>query len=197
MAAIALAAAIAGMYLARSLNQPALVQLESGTALPVPGALTPFDLVDTRGAPIAPAQLQGHPTLVFFGFTYCPDVCPTTLARLAEAAKVAAPKGLRIAFVTVDPARDTTSQLAEYVHAFGPRVTGLRATEGELEDAARRYRVGYTRGKPDARGEYEVMHSSGVFAFDGEGRARLIILPGASESDMVAALRRLAAESRA
>ena len=58
VAAIALAAAVAGMYLARSLNQPALVQLESGTALPVPGALTPFDLVDTRGAPIAPTRIQ-------------------------------------------------------------------------------------------------------------------------------------------
>ena len=85
----------------------------------------------------------------------------------------------------------------EYVHAFGPRVTGLRATEDELEDVARRYRVGYARGKPDARGQYEVTHSSGVFAFDGEGRARLMILPGASESDMVSALRRLAAGSRA
>lgn len=156
-----------------------------------------FTMTDETGRTVSAADFRGAPVLLYFGYIHCPDVCPTTLARLAEAAKVAAPKGLRIAFVTVDPARDTTSQLAEYVHAFGPRVTGLRATEGELEDAARRYRVGYTRGKPDARGEYEVMHSSGVFAFDGEGRARLIILPGASESDMVAALRRLAAESRA
>lgn len=156
-----------------------------------------FSMTDETGRPVSAADFRGAPVLLYFGYIHCPDVCPTTLARLSEAAKVAAPKGLRIAFITVDPARDTTAQLAEYVHAFGPRFTGLRASEDELEDLARRYRIGYARGKPDARGEYEVTHSSGVFAFDGEGRARLMILPGASESDMVAAMRRLSRESRA
>jgi protein SCO1/2 len=152
-----------------------------------------FTLTDQTGRTVTEADFRGAPVLVYFGYIHCPDVCPTTLARLAEAARAAAPKGLRIAFVTVDPARDTTAQLAEYAHAFGPRVTGLRGSEDQLEDVARRYRVGYALGKPDAHGEYEVMHSSGVFAFDAEGRARLMILPGASVADIESALHRLAA----
>jgi protein SCO1/2 len=122
-------------------------------------------------------------------------VCPTTLAHLAQAAREAAPAGLRIAFVTVDPARDTTPALAQYVHAFGPRVKGLRPGEDQLEDVAKRYRVSYSHAKPDARGEYEVMHSSGVFGFDAEGHARLLILPGATTRDIESAMRRLAKDA--
>lgn len=152
-----------------------------------------FTMTDETGRTVDASDFRGGPVLLYFGYTHCPDVCPTTLARLAQAARAAAPKGLTIVFVTVDPDRDTTAQLAQYVRAFGPRVKGLRAGEDELEDVARRYRVAYSRGAPDAQGEYEVMHSSGVFAFDGEGRARLMILPGASERDIESALRRLAA----
>jgi protein SCO1/2 len=151
-----------------------------------------FTMTDETGRTVRAEDLRGAPVLVYFGYIHCPDVCPTTLARLSEAAKEAAPKGLRIVFVTVDPRRDTTGQLAEYVHAFGPRVKGLRSSEDELEDVARRYRVSYSRAKPDAHGEYEVMHSSGVFGFDAEGRARLLILPGASTRDIESAMRRLA-----
>jgi protein SCO1/2 len=154
-----------------------------------------FTMTDETGRTVHASDFHGAPVLLYFGYTHCPDVCPTTLARLAQAAQAAAPRGLRIVFVTVDPARDTTRQLAQYVHAFGPEVKGLRSDEGELEDVARRYRVAYSRGKPDAQGEYEVMHSSGVFAFDGEGRARLMILPGASVSEIESALRRLAASA--
>ncbi len=152
-----------------------------------------FTMTDDTGRTVRAADFRGDPLLVYFGYTHCPDVCPTTLARLSQAAKVAAPKGLRIVFVTVDPQRDTPSLLAEYAHAFGPRVAGLRPSEEELEDLARRYRVSYSRGKPDAHGEYEVMHSSGVFAFDAQGRARLMILPGATTGDIEGALKRLAA----
>ena len=155
-----------------------------------------FAMTDDTGRAVRASDFRGEPVLVYFGFTHCPDVCPTTLARLSQAARVAGPRNLRILFVTVDPARDTPEQLAAYARAFGPRVTGLRPSEDELEDLARRYRVSYSRGKPDANGEYEVMHSSGVFAFDAEGHARLLILPGASEADIEAALGRLGPDSR-
>jgi protein SCO1/2 len=155
-----------------------------------------FAMTDDTGRAVRASDFRGEPVLVYFGFTHCPDVCPTTLARLSQAARVAGPRSLRILFVTVDPARDTPEQLAAYARAFGPRVTGLRPSEDELEDLARRYRVSYSRGKPDANGEYEVMHSSGVFAFDAEGHARLLILPGASEADIEAALGRLGPDSR-
>jgi protein SCO1/2 len=155
-----------------------------------------FTMTDETGRAVRASDFRGEPVLVYFGFTHCPDVCPTTLARLSQAAQAAGPRNLRILFVTVDPARDTTGQLAAYARAFGPRVKGLRPSEDELEDLARRYRVSYSRGKPDANGEYEVMHSSGVFAFDAEGHARLLILPGASEADIEAALGRLGNDSR-
>jgi protein SCO1/2 len=155
-----------------------------------------FAMTDDTGRAVRASDFRGEPVLVYFGFTHCPDVCPTTLARLSQAARVAGPRKLRILFVTVDPARDTPEQLAAYARAFGPRVTGLRPSEDELEDLARRYRVSYSRSKPDANGEYEVMHSSGVFAFDAEGHARLLILPGASEADIEAALGRLGPDSR-
>ncbi|HSN19636.1 MAG TPA: SCO family protein [Usitatibacter sp.] len=155
-----------------------------------------FTMTDPAGRTVRAADFRGGPVLVYFGYIHCPDVCPTTLARLAHAAETAGPRDLRIVFVTVDPGRDTLAQLAAYAQAFGPRVTGLRPSEDELAELAKRYRVSYSRAKPDARGEYEVMHSSGVFAFDAEGRARLMILPGASERDIESALRRLSGPSR-
>src|SRR3982751_2109649 len=88
--AIAIAAAFAGVYVARMLEQPAVPSLESGTSLPQPRVLPEFNLVDTHGKAATPAILRGRPTLVFFGFTHCPDVCPTTLALLANVQKHAA-----------------------------------------------------------------------------------------------------------
>src|SRR3954468_13802472 len=88
--ALALLAAVAGVYVARMVTQPAVPSLESGTALPAPRVLPDFRLIDAHGTPIMLAALGGHPPLVFFGFTHCPDVCPTTLAVLASVQKKAA-----------------------------------------------------------------------------------------------------------
>src|SRR4030095_10036052 len=93
--AIAVVAALAGMYVHRTLSLPAVPSLESGTSLPQPRALPDFSLVDTTGTPVSPASLRGHPMLVFFGFTHCPDVCPTTLALLTSVQKQAGIPGLR------------------------------------------------------------------------------------------------------
>src|SRR5262245_34403008 len=117
--AIAVVAALAGIYVARMLGQPAVPSLESGTSLPQARALSEFKLVDTRGAPASPAALRGHPTLVFFGFTHCPDVCPTTLATLTSVQKQAGVPGLKIALISVDPERDTPQQLGGYIASFG------------------------------------------------------------------------------
>ncbi len=106
--ASAAAAAIAGVYVSRLVSQPSVPALESGTALPQPRVLAPFALRDTHDSPATPASLRGHPTLVFFGFTHCPDVCPTTLGRLAIVQKEVAVAdenlaGLKIALISVDP----------------------------------------------------------------------------------------------
>src|SRR5688572_22622839 len=167
VAAIALAAAVAGMYLASALRQPAAVALESGTALPVPGELAAFNLVDTTGAPRGPAELRGHPTLVFFGFTYCPDVCPTTLALLTQVQKqVAAPNsplaGLTVALITVDPERDTPEQLGKYISAFGGDLIGLTGSAPEIVNTQKTFGVAASRVDL-AGGGYVMDHSATVF----------------------------------
>src|SRR5688572_20368767 len=120
MAAIAALAAIAGTYVGRVLTRPAVPALESGTVLPEARALGDFRLVDTRGTPTSPLELRGHPTLVFFGFTHCPDVCPTTLALLTAVQKQVVVQdaklaGLKVALISVDPERDTPEQLGKYI----------------------------------------------------------------------------------
>ncbi len=155
-----------------------------------------FAMTDETGRPVRAEDYRGDVALLYFGFTHCPDVCPTTLAALARAigALGDAGKDVRVLFVTVDPARDTPAHLAEYVHAFGPMVTGLRGGREALDALTRRYRVSYALGKPDADGDYDVTHSSGVFVFDRRGRARLLILADAAPQAIEADLRRLAAE---
>src|ERR1044072_8935510 len=100
VAALAGAAALAGVYVARTLSQPAVPSLEAGTSFPQARVLPQFDLLDTRGAAASPASLRGHPTLVFFGFTHCPDVCPTTLALLANVQKLAIQQDAKMAGYT-------------------------------------------------------------------------------------------------
>src|SRR6185437_16293691 len=120
----ALCAALAGFWLARKLDSPA-PQLASGTWLPQARPLADFHLVNDAGQPFSAAQLQGAPSLVFFGFTHCPDVCPTTLAKLAQVKKTGALPQLRVLLVTIDPQRDTPPVLSQYVHAFDPQFIGL------------------------------------------------------------------------
>ncbi len=111
--------------------------------------------------------------LLYFGYTHCPDVCPTTLSLLSHAVTALGTDAgqVRILFVSVDPARDTLAQLKTYAAAFGPEVVGLRGSEAELKALTKRYRVSYGYGKPDARGDYEVSHSSAVYVFDREARS--------------------------
>jgi protein SCO1 len=176
VAAIALAAAVAGMYLANALQRPAAVQLESGTALPVPGPLAPFALVDTQGKPVTPEQLRGHPTLVFFGFTYCPDVCPTTLALLASVQKQSQLPGLQVALITVDPERDTPEQLGKYISSFGGEFIGLTGNPPEIVKAQRSFGVAASRVEL-AGGGYTMDHSATVFLLDSQARKVAVFTP--------------------
>ena len=124
IAVIAAVAGIAGMYVGRMLVKTDLPPLESGTQMPRPRTLSEFSLLDTHGAAISPRELRGHPTLVFFGFTHCPDVCPTTLALLASVQKQAAVRdtrmaGLKVVLISVDPERDSPQQMGNYIASFG------------------------------------------------------------------------------
>ena len=150
------------------------------------GPALKFNLTNDSGQAVDASAYRGKVVLLYFGYTHCPDVCPATLAKLGEAIHDlgADAAEVRVLFVTVDPARDTTAVLHRYVHAFGPEFVGLRGSDDALEKLAKRYRVVYTHGKPNVRGNYEVSHSSAVFIFDRHGRARLI----ATNSDSVGAI---------
>lgn len=152
-----------------------------------------FSLGDERGASVSAQDYRGKVTLLLFGYTHCPDVCQTTMAELAQALRAsgAGPDDARVLFVTVDPARDSTAVMRAYVHAFGSRFVGLRGDAASLAALARRYRVSYTLGKPDAQGQYEVSHSSAVFVFGRDGRARLLFTPKDAPDAMAQDLRRV------
>jgi protein SCO1 len=170
-----LAAAAAGYMVARQLqdDSPALV---AGTRLPQPRPVAEFTLQDHDGAAFGPRQLNGQPSLVFFGFTHCPDVCPTTLALMAQLAREPKLAALRLVFVTVDPRRDDAATLASYVHAFGPSITGVRGEDPQLEPLLRS--LGVARSVQQlAGGEYSVDHSATLFFVDAQGRLAAVFTP--------------------
>ncbi|TKC83808.1 SCO family protein [Trinickia terrae] len=142
-----------------------------------------FSLTGDNGKPVEASAFKGDTTLVYFGYTHCPDVCPETMARLMQVLAKLGPDAqkVRILFITVDPARDTPKALHDYVGAFDAgHARGLTGTDGQIESLAKRYRVAYQMEKRDPSGNYEVTHSSAVYIFDAEGHARLL----ATDSDL-------------
>jgi protein SCO1/2 len=122
-------------------------------------------LTDHRGKPFSLAAERGREVVVFFGYTHCPDVCPTTLANLEHAyAKLSSAEraNVDIAFVTVDPARDSQARMAKYVHLFGPNVIGLRGSASELATVEKEWHVWHQRTDVTKDG-YNVAHSSAIF----------------------------------
>jgi len=160
-------AAAAGFWLAHRLEHSA-PQLTSGTWLPQGRDLGEFSLIDQNSAPFTAARLRGAPTLVYFGYTHCPDVCPATLLQLAQVLKSGVVPGLRVAFISVDPQRDTPTQLAQYVHAFDPDFLGLTGTPAMLKTLAQRFGVVFMRVELPG-GDYSMDHSSTIFLMDVRG----------------------------
>ena len=135
--------------------------------------------------------------MLYFGYTHCPDVCPTTLVRIANALKQLGGEADQVQplFVSVDPARDTPKILQEYPKAFSPRIAGLSGDENSLRKLTKRYRVTYGLGKPDANGNYEVTHSSAIFIFDKKGETRLMARSDDSADAIAHDLKELISES--
>jgi protein SCO1/2 len=139
-----------------------------------------FRLVDHNGQPRALADFRGKVLVVFFGFTHCPDVCPTTLAELARAVKQLGPDGERVqvAMVTVDPERDTPEILKQYVTALDPHFVGLTGEPDAIARTAREFKVFYQKSPGATPGAYSVDHSSGSYVYDPQGRLRLLVTYG-------------------
>jgi protein SCO1 len=131
----------------------------------------PFKLIDHNSRPITDQDLKGSPFLVFFGFTHCPDVCPTTLFEVSEVLRALGPdgKGVRALFVTVDPERDTPEKLKDYLSSFDPRVVGVTGDAEAIRSVERAYRV-YARKVPLDGGNYTMDHTTIVYLMDKEGR---------------------------
>lgn len=130
----------------------------------------PFTLVDAHNVMVTQRDFLGRPSAIFFGYTHCPDVCPTTLLDLTGLMKAMGPDAdkLNVAFVTVDPSRDTQATLADYLSSFDPRIRGLTGTEAQIAAIAKAYHVYYKR-VPDAGGGYSMDHTASVFLMNADG----------------------------
>ena len=163
---IAMALGLAGVvaFEIHALETPATA---SGSFMKLGG---PFTLVDQHGRPVTDRDLKGKPTVMFFGFTYCPEVCPTTLAALTAWMKALGPDAdrLNVVYVTIDPERDTPKQLALYLSSFDPRIRGLTGTPAQIAQIAHEYGVYYQK-VPLAGGGYTMDHSSAVYLMDARG----------------------------
>ncbi|HVL57289.1 MAG TPA: SCO family protein [Burkholderiaceae bacterium] len=134
-------------------------------------------LDDHFGKPRTLADFRGKVVVVFFGFTHCPDVCPTTLLTIANALKQLGPQAdqVQVLFVTLDPERDDAKMLAQYVPAFHPTFIGLRGDAAATQKAAREFKVFYQKTPLSTPGNYTVDHTSAAYVIDKQGRLRLFV----------------------
>lgn len=172
-----------------------------GFELPVPMAVKPFGLADHRGRTFGAAEFAGRWTLLLFGFTHCPDVCPTTLAQIAEVRRiVAAARGdipTASVFVTIDPARDTRARLAGYVAQFGDDVIGVTGPPQDLQALANQFRVRYTTTRPTGGAAYLFDHTASVSLVGPDGRLFAIFTLPLRPGKVAADLARLHSGQRA
>ena len=156
-----------------------------------------LSLTDYNGKQRTLADFRGKVVVLFFGYTHCPDVCPTTLAELAQVMKKlgADADRVQVLFVTVDPERDTPAVLAQYVPAFDPRFLGLYGDAAATRRAAKEFKVFYEIRKGATPGEYTVDHSAGTYVIDTRGRLRLFVGYGRiGADDLTADIRTLLRE---
>ncbi|MET0331511.1 MAG: SCO family protein [Dyella sp.] len=146
-----------------------------------------LQLTDDSGKAVSAADYRGKVVLLYFGYTHCPDVCPLTMAHLHVVMQRlgALADGARILFVSVDPARDTPALLHDYVTQFDPHATGLTGSAQAIESLSKRYRSAFTREPDAADGAYEVSHSSAIYIFDRDGKARLLATPSNTPDQLV------------
>jgi protein SCO1/2 len=154
-----------------------------------------FALTDHTGKPRTLADFKGKVVVVFFGYTQCPDVCPTTMAELAEVKRALGPDGERVqgVFITVDPERDTPEVLKAYVTGFDPSFVALRGSPEQTLATAKEFKVFYSKASGKGGGGYTVDHTAGAFVIDQGGRVRLFTRYGSGTQALAQDLKRLLA----
>jgi protein SCO1/2 len=173
-------------------QQSAQKQALSETSLGTIGG--PFTLVGTDGKTFASARLNGKPAAIFFGFTHCPDVCPTTLARLTKLRHQLGKgdDGFSIVFVSVDPERDTPAELKSYLSLFDTPVVGLTGTPAQVEQVKKQYGI-YSRKVPQPGGSYSVDHTAAVILTDRNGQFVATLSPDEGDAVALEKLKRISA----
>jgi protein SCO1 len=154
----------------------------------------PFTLTGADGQPFSSASLEGKPYAIFFGFTHCPDVCPTTLARMVKLRRQlnAGERPFEILFVTVDPERDTPAEVGKYAALFNSPITGLTGSPATVEQVKKQFGI-YSKKVADGQGGYSVDHTSMVLLFDKSGGFSGTISPEEADSMALAKLKRISA----
>ena len=191
-AAYAAIAVILAVWAAAWLR-PGLLASLSGR-LESPGAVSvggPFQLTDHTGKAVTEASYRGRFMLIYFGYTFCPDVCPTELQTMATAIDQLGPDAAKIVpiFITVDPERDTVTAVNDYVTLFDKRLVGLTGTQEQISTVTRAYRVYYAKATPKGSSTYLMDHSSFLYQMGPDGSFRSLFRQGMSPDDLAKALR--------
>jgi protein SCO1/2 len=183
-------AAVGTLYLALNPQSPT----KQGQDLPMQTLGGPFTLTGSDGKPFSSSQLNGKPAAIFFGFTNCPDVCPTTLARLAKLRTQLGKgdDGFSIVFITVDPERDRPEDVGRYTSLFNTPVIGLTGSPADIERVKKLYGV-YSAKSPTPGGGYSVDHTATVFLLDRNGKFVATLAPDEGDAPALEKLRRIAA----
>ena len=152
-----------------------------------------FELQDQRGEVFRLQQLEGRPAMLFFGYTYCPDICPVTLSKMAAVYRLLdlQPTDLQTIFITVDPERDTQEKLAEYLAYFQIGALGLTGTLDKIDAVVRQYGGYYTLNKQEESADYFADHSTYTYLIDQQGQVRFLFRHGDSPEYMAAVSRQL------
>ncbi|CAM5487537.1 BsSco OS=Afipia felis OX=1035 GN=ypmQ PE=3 SV=1 [Afipia felis] len=169
-------------------------ELQAGMDLSGSHCCEALSLIDQNGAARKLSDFKGNVVIVSFGYTHCPDVCPTTLFELDNALKQLGKQAreVKVLFITVDPERDTPAVLKDYVGSFDPDFIGLSGTSEETNSAAKEFRVFYQKSNPSDRSEnYSLDHTAGIFVIDRDSKIREFIPHGWKIESLVADLRTL------
>ena len=183
------AGALAYLYL-----KPAPAPQAQVSGLPLTNLGGPFTLVGADGKPFSSTKLAGKPYANFFGFTHCPDVCPTTMARMVKLRQQlgAGDQSFAIVFVSVDPERDGPTEVGAYAKAFNSPIIGLTGSPAQIEQVKKQYGI-FSAKVPDGSGDYSVDHTATVLLFDRSGKFSSTIAPEEQDKVALAKLKRITA----
>ncbi len=189
---LALATALLGCD---QLGSPSAAQQFKGVDITGAEYARTLSLPDQNGKPRTLDDFKGKVTVVFFGYTQCPDVCPTTMAELAQVKKALGKDGDRVqgVFITVDPERDTPEALKAYMASFDPSFVALRGTADETKATAKEFKVFYAKVPGKVEGSYTMDHTAGSYVLDPKGKVRLFVRYGSPVEALTADLKALLA----